>query len=192
MSQHSPLLTVVGDYMLPETLAKVAKCSKVTHQAITPLLEKKMQCAKEVRQLVLRLFPTITNMPEVAEMENKTQHYRTILDKYFSPIPNTEPCEIEISHAVGCMISDPNPFIERHNAYMLYVPGGVDTAIGRSRVLKAIGDWIAILQRRQERGVHSYGGFERLDALANAILTDFTMLEDTVESDVRGRFLYLR
>jgi hypothetical protein len=190
MSQHLLIFNVVSDYMPPESLAKVAKCSKAAEQAITPQLEKKMQSAKEVRQLVLRLFPTMMNLPSVAEMENKTQHYRTILNKYFDPNPNTEPCESQVSNMVGEIATKPHPAMYRFG-FMLFVEG-VDTAVGRRRVLKAINDWITYLCRRQANGFHSKGGVERLDALAYDILTDFTMLENRIESDIRARHMYLR
>ena len=43
--QTTTLLSVMGDFTLPEIMVRVSRCSKKAHQAITPLLERKMQDA---------------------------------------------------------------------------------------------------------------------------------------------------
>ena len=76
------VMVIVGDRMLPEVLAMVARCSGELHLAITPLLKIRMQDVTEMRQLVFRLYPTIFD-----HQENQTlKFYLQLIAHVTAPI----------------------------------------------------------------------------------------------------------
>jgi len=76
------VMVIVGDRMLPEVLAMVARCSGELHLAITPLLKIRMQDVTEMRQLVFRLYPTIFD-----HQENQTlKFYLQLISHVTAPI----------------------------------------------------------------------------------------------------------
>jgi hypothetical protein len=68
-SESKPdILRIMGDFMPPEILAMVARCSKQALKSITPLLQMKLQNEEEMRQMVLRFYPSITRLPVDADL----------------------------------------------------------------------------------------------------------------------------
>jgi hypothetical protein len=189
MSLFPFVISVVCDYITPEILARLAKCSNEVKQITTPVLERKMLNAEEMNQLVLRVFPTIKYLPAVNEFYaagvTTAGYYRHLLDSYYNPDPELGPCDVEVNHMVGCIITAPNMYNEERG-FMLYVPNCANTAVRRARVLKAIGEWTKILTRR---GVDVTRHIVRLDALALALRTDFALSENTVDSFVRDVYI---
>ena len=188
MSQFLSVLSIVGthfiNHFLPETLAKVAKCSSEVNQIAVPVLERKMSNAEEMYQLVLRVFPGILKLPA----DETAEYYRRLQNSYYYPDPELGPCDIEVSHMVGSIITAPNPYNEARS-FMLYVPGCANAAVKRARVLKAIGEWTTIYTKRGVSiGADFTDAITKLDALALALRTDFAVYENTVDSHVRDRY----
>ena len=58
------VLDVMGDFMYPETLARVAKVSKRAHSFITPILERKRADKDEMCQMLLRMLTDTGHLPK--------------------------------------------------------------------------------------------------------------------------------
>ena len=143
-----------------------------------------MSNAEEMYQLVLRIFPGILKLPA----DETAEYYRRLLNSYYYPDPELGPCDIEVSHMVGSIITAPNPYNEARS-FMLYVPGCANAAVKRARVLKAIGEWTTIYTKRGVSiGADFTDAITKLDALALALRTDFAVYENTVDSHVRDRY----
>ncbi len=159
-SKPGILLSVIaGDYMPPETLALVARCSKQAHESITPLLRMKLQSADEMRKMVLRFYPTISAvLPEEAEVE----YYRGLIYFTVTPAPNFE----ELHLSVGSMLLTPSD----NQRVLGHVYSAMRSAEGRRSIMRSIGDWQNV-------------------GLAPEVYARGEDLKDTVHRDFAIRFL---
>ena len=58
------VLDVMGDFMYPETLARVAKVSKRAHSFITPILDRKRADSDEMCQMLRRMLTNSEYLPK--------------------------------------------------------------------------------------------------------------------------------
>jgi hypothetical protein len=67
------VIDVMGDFTSIRTLIAVSRCSKRANKTITILVRRKTENAQEMRQLVLDIFPTIKDLPAIAEADQAMQ-----------------------------------------------------------------------------------------------------------------------
>lgn len=122
------ILTVMGDYMSPETLAMVSRCSKQSHQSIAPLLKAKMENSSEMHQMVLRFYPTIFDLPE----DRPPEYYLRIISFVTVPVLGFQ----ELNIHVGIILMD-----VQTPDNLGFVFSAIRCAEGRRHVLRSIRDW---------------------------------------------------
>jgi hypothetical protein len=122
------LLTVMGDYMSPETLALVSRCSKQSHQSITPLLKIKMENASEMHQMVLRFYPSIFDLPEI----HPPEYYLGLINFVTVPVLDLQ----SLQPYVGLIVLG----AETRDA-LGFVFSAIRCAEGRRHVLRSLRDW---------------------------------------------------
>ena len=177
------IFDVMGDYMLPEVLAKVAKCSQTAHDTITPILERKKRDKQEMHDLVQRLFHGIRFLPKPTEIEDAS-YYTNMLDAYFTRDHTNVLQLTEISHIVGRILD----LLVHSRAEMVvfFLRTSLKTAEGRSRVLKAIEEWRVVVTRNVT-GLYGADENHILGILEDLISNDFAVRFDFIHSQY-GRY----
>ncbi len=173
--------------MLPETLARVAKCSNAARGVINPVLERKKGDKQEMHELTLRCFPGIDYLLRPFSVDDAS-YYTGLLDQYFTTNHSMVLLSTEISHEVGRILHN-SYFYERNPRPMVanYVRTAMITAEGRRRLLKSIDDWRSVIERNvtgmynpEDRGV--------LEVLDNLARTDFTVRFGMIQSRFNNRW----
>ena len=131
------LLNVMGDFTLPEIMARVSRCSKKAHQTIAPLLERKMQDAGELYNLMYRLFYDIRDLPS----EEDAEYYRGLLESYFTENATTADATNEMVRTALRHEVRSHDFDQRMALIIGPITPAMDTAEGRRRLLQSIEYW---------------------------------------------------
>jgi hypothetical protein len=187
MSDTPRLFTVMGEFMLPETLARVAKCSNVARGVINPILERKKGDKQEMYELILRCFPGISNLSQ-PDPEFDASYYTGLLDAYYTPNHSMVLFSTEISHEVGRILHN-SYFYERNPRAMVsnYVRTAMVTAEGRRRLLKSIDDWRSVIERNVT-GMYNPEDLGALDVLADVTRTNFAVKSEKIQSRHNSRW----
>ncbi len=141
------LFGVMGDFMFPEVLARVATCSKTAHTFITPILRLKLSDKGEMYQMMCRLFPGIDGLPEGRDV----LYYDSLMRRYFSP--RSVPLPLETNYWVGAVVhSQLHPADEPRITFQVMT--AMESAEGRRRLIQSINEWRALLALRHG-GIHT-------------------------------------
>ena len=178
--QTTTLLSVMGDFTLPEIMVRVSRCSKKAHQAITPLLERKMQDAGELYNLMYRLFYDIRDLPS----EEDAEYYRGLLDSYFTN-NNATTTTIHTIDATNEMVRTAlrhnvksHDFDQRMTLIIGPITPAMDTSDGRRRLLQSIEYW-----RERTAEVRMYHNPEnKLDVMDYSVRSDFAIRDNQITS----------
>jgi hypothetical protein len=188
------VLDVMGDFMNPETLARVAKVSKAAHSFITPILERKRADKNEMYQMLLRMFPGIRNLQD----GRNASYYNTLIQTYFEPRVRV-PMPVEIGHMIGLGMKRtrktmgavnitevirqasqtriPNPSLAGEMCNL--IRSAMNSAEGRRRLKQSIRDWEAALQMHVD-------GLSLLDVYSLRIIDDCVRLDFSIRNDNIG------
>ena len=191
------VLDVMGDFMNPETLARVAKVSKAAHSFITPILERKRADKNEMYQMLLRMFPGIRYLPE----GRNASYYNTLIQTYFEPRVRV-PMPVEIGHMIGLGMKQTrktymgavnifevirqadtsqtrirDPFLAGEMCNL--IRSAMNSAEGRRRLKQSIRDWEAALQMHVD-------GLSLLDAYSLRIIDECVRLDFSIRYDQIG------
>jgi hypothetical protein len=170
--------SVVGEYLNPETLAMIGRSTKKFRTAITPVLERKKRYSDEMRKLLFRLFPSITNVPKKAILSNEegAAFYLRLIESYFAP-QNTSGLFIEIGVRLRLRTLARENHDNRHGKQINGQPMlrsldyVMESAHGRRMVLK----YIEQLQVELHKEHCSF-----LEYLAFLVRSDFTVRYDLI------------
>lgn len=187
MSDTPRIFTVMGEFMLPETLARVAKCSNAARGVINPVLERKKGDKQEMYELILRYFPGISNLSQ-PDPEFDASYYTGLLDTYYTTNHSMVLFSTEISHEVGRILCN-SYFYERNPRAMVanYIRTAMVTAEGRRRLLRSIDDWRSVIERNVT-GMYNPEDLGVLQVLANVARTDFTVKFGMIQSRFNNRW----
>jgi len=160
------LLEVMDDYMPVEVLIAVARCSRRTHQSISPLLGRRLQSANEMRQLVRRMFPGIEGL-----LENQDAWYYQMLISSYNH--GESPHGVRINYCIGRTILAPGrPNQQQLTSRILSV---MSSARGRRLARQYIAEWLEVLELGEE-------AVSRLLRLNTAVNSDFAVHFDQIGS----------
>ena len=166
---------VLGEIMHPETLAKIAKCSKTAHSITSTTLQRKMLDKEELCLMIPRLFPGIRNFPA----DKDVAYYHALLDAYFTP-PESD---VLSSRAEVCSrISYSMPFLFGLYFLISDVLPEMRSANGRKLILAAIEEWRAAMRRNPSSNLWKMSSLETLQTLENSVLTDFAVVNNHITS----------
>jgi hypothetical protein len=172
------MTTVLGEFMHPEILVKVSKCSKSAHSIASTTLQRKMWDRQEMSRLIHRLFPGIRCFPNDKELA----YYHTLLDAYFAPPPNYDSLssQVEVSYRIGLSMDTSMD----HGTYFTTekVVPAMRSANGRKMILAAIKDWQAAMMRKPESNVRKTCNLQKLQNLTAIVLTDFAIINNRITS----------
>lgn len=181
MSQPPRLFSVMSEFTYPETLARVAKCSKAARVFILPILERKKNDVVEMREMIPRLLPSIAYF----RTDQELSYYQTMLDAFFTLDPAQTPMLFtEISYAVGLSVM----------GNTLSVVGITDnvmpamkTLLGRRLILQAIDDWRTVLLRRPQ---NMYRDLDllHLTTFTDSVRADYAVVEGKITSVYERRY----
>ena len=161
------ILSVMGDMMFPEVMARVAHCSKLAHRHITPVLEMKLRDRRELYHMLRRIFPGIADLSDAQD----SLYYNALIREYFSP--SHVPLPAEINYWVGSVVNQYEGHILNRDRISFYVLHAMQSAEGRRRVLGFIGEWREVLNAFN---THVYTlPMQRLDVLEDCIRRDFAV-----------------
>ena len=175
------LFAVMGEFMLPETLARVAKCSKAARGVISPILERKKGDNQEMYEMTLRCFPGISYLAHPS-LQIDASYYLELLDGYYTTDHSMVLLPTEISYEVGRILG--NSYYCQVNPRTMvinHVKTAMVTAEGRRRVLKSIQDWRVVIERNVT-GMYNPDDLETLNVLANLLRNDFTVRYGRIQS----------
>ena len=171
------IFDVMGDFTDIQTLALVARCSKQMHKAITPLLDKKMECKKERKKLFSRLFRgAVISYLKTTE---KASYYSMLLNRYF--VTCSAPHQTEVTHWVGKMLDGYQDHTIDNQYAVRDVMKALKSALGRRRILVAVRKWSVVLSKNRGRQGHSEKLY-LLDRLTSSVHYDFCCMSDKIHT----------
>ena len=177
------LFSVMCEFTRPETLARVAQCSKTAHTLIAPLLKQKKENRAEMHAMMLRLFPGIQDLPHHSTQVDASL-YHTLLSTYFGPECQTAGLPVQVSFNVGTYLKLSGQFTDAILMENFVVE--LQTAKGRRKIQRAIDEWrVAVgmiahdIQRRT--------GLACLENLERVVRGDFVVRFDRICSGCQWR-----
>ncbi len=183
--EHPPrLLSVMREFTRPETLARVAQCSKASQSEIAPFLRQKKENTEEMHALMLRLFPGIQDLPHYSTQEDASL-YRILLDTYFGPeCQNTARLPCQFNFKVGTYLSLIGQFTDATLMENFVVE--LQTAKGRCKIQQAINDWrVAVGMNTND--IQRKTGLACLDNLERVVRCDFVVRFNRICSGFQWR-----
>jgi hypothetical protein len=187
------VLDVMGDFMHLEILARVAKVSKTARCFITPIIEGMKRDKQEMYQMLLRLFPGISYLPEGRD----ASYYNTLLETYFESRVFV-PMPVAIGHMIGkamemtrataraanitAMITQADTFNTRIlDPYLAgelcyHVRTAMNSIEGRRRLMQSISDWEEALEMT---GIGIHDAYT-LQILRECVRSDFSIRHDNI------------
>ena len=165
-----PVFSVMREFMFPEVLARMAKCSKPARTLVTPFLASAMADSAAMRDMVERFFPGIRNLPE-----NKgAEFYYGLLVAYFPAFtPCNAPLKVEVVYRVGYIL---DKMIVKKGEMFASFAWEMSTLEGRQHLGQAVKEWRVSVWR------------SRHDFLKNARMKQL----DTLESFLACRIFDVR
>ena len=177
MSTPQPrILSVMGDFTDPLTLIRVMRCSKTAKLHIKPILDLKMTSAWDMRNMVIRIFPTIQYLPHpltFTEKDAAAKSYLRLVRRFFSA---TARHEVQISHSVGSMLDKSG--VMEIDEILPFFDKEMRSAKGRRLILESIRVWRQV----EWPNPHSWDSTRRLDLLEQHVLEDFAIPLDVIDS----------
>ena len=164
------ILDVMGDFTDIKSLVAMTRCSKQAKQLLTPLIEKKVQNAHEMRQAVLQTFPLIKELPAV-DPDHGAEYFKGLLTHYFTAPARPK---VQISYRVGCLLAILS-FEPNDRDIHRFVRSEVQTSLGRKRILESIRDW------RQGGELDGRNSLQRLQKLEDLTRNNFAVNYDDIE-----------
>jgi hypothetical protein len=177
------LLSVMCEFTRPETLARVAQCSKAAHTVIVPLLKQKKENREEMHAMMLRLFPGIQDLPDHSTQVD-TSLYHTLLDTFFGPECQTARLPVQVSFNVGTYLSLIGQFTDAILMENFVVE--LQTAKGRRKIQRAIDDWRVAVEMNTN-DIQRRTGLACLDNLERVVRGDFVVRFDRICSGCQWR-----
>ena len=166
------ILDVMGDFTDIKTLGVVSCCSKQAKRLIAPLLEKKIQNACEMRQVVLQTFPLIKELPDV-DAEHGADYFKGLLTRYFTAPARTKfYINLDIGSIMGL-------FYVGYNEIYDYMKEEMYSSLGRRRVLECIDE---LRQEADPTIMHPTMILVKLQLIENFIRNDFQVPGDRINS----------
>ena len=176
-------LVELGEFMHPETLAKLSKCSKTAHTLVSATLLRKMCDKEEMRLMIPRLFPGIRGLPNDKELG----YYHTLLNAYFTPPKPYEGIwsSIEVIFWVGTTL---DRTVSGCLDMTVAIMPAMRSASGRKTILAAIKDWQAAMMSKPDTYVWKRCNLHKLHALAASVPTDFAVINNKITSQYDPRY----
>ena len=190
------IFEVMGDYMYPEVLARVAKASKAARTFITPILEKKKEDKDEMYNVIHRLFPGIS----FVRGGGSASYYIRLLQKYFESRVHV-PKPVMISHMVAKGIEKARVSVRSADITVMVkkaaeskqrildprlagelcyeIRSAMNSPKGRRLLLQSIRDW-------EEALMHESDGLRLHDAYALRIMEECILLDFSIRFDEIG------
>ena len=171
---QSRLLCVMQEFMYPETLAMVAKCSKTAHTLVLPILERKKNDTDEMRRMIPRILPLLIKFP----FDRDLLYYQTLLNTFYTHDRTPTFSPTETHHRIG------SAFMEGTCSVVIMtdmVMPAMRTLIGRKDILRAIEQWRSVVMQRPACPFKSMD-LMLLASFAESIRTDYAVVNDHITS----------
>ncbi len=127
-----PVFSVMREFMLPEVLARMAKCSKTAHNLLTPFLTSAKADSAAMRHMVERFFPGVENLPT----QEGAEYYYNLIVAHFTPC--NPPLKVVVVYKVGYIL---HKLIVKKDEMFTEVAWEMLTSEGRQHLAQAVKEW---------------------------------------------------